>query len=109
MGFYFITWQRCFDFYGRSPRKEFWAFMLVHLIVTIGCVSIDIVFDTWLDIIYSGLSVIPTIAAIVRRLHDIGKSSHWGWVFFIPVFGPFILIYLLSQPSNALTDKVVNA
>ncbi|MDN3612577.1 DUF805 domain-containing protein [Vibrio ostreicida] len=102
MLFYFLAWKRSLDFSGHSSRKEFWVFILGHALVTIGCITADIMMDMviWFGIIYDVVSVIPMLSAIVRRLHDIGKSGYWGWVFFIPLFGPFLLIYWLVQPTN---------
>lgn len=106
MQFYFIAWKRSLDFSGRSPREEFGIFILVHTLVTIGCIAVDIAMEmtTWFDTIYSVVSFIPMLSAIVRRLHDIDKSGYWGLVFFIPVVGPFWLMYLLVQSSNTHKD-----
>lgn len=103
MRFYFLAWKRSFDFHGYSSREEFWMFMLVHTLVTIGCVLADISTSmvTWLDVSYSIFSFIPTVSATVRRLHDINKTGYWGLVFFIPIVGPFWLIYLLMQPTHS--------
>lgn len=79
--------------------------MLIHLLVTLGCISIDIALNTWFDITYSILSFIPTISAVIRRLHDIHKSGYWGLAFLVPIIGPFILLYWLLQPSNLQTNK----
>lgn len=43
-----------------------------------------------------GLSIIiPTIAAIVRRLHDIGKPGGWFFIRFVPLIGSIWLFILL--------------
>lgn len=101
MKFYFQAWRRSLDFSGRSSREEFWMFIWVHTLVTIGCIAIDIVMGmaTWFDAVYGLLSLIPMLSVIVRRLHDINKSGYWTFVFFIPVIGPFWLIYLLVQST----------
>ncbi|MCG9783756.1 DUF805 domain-containing protein [Vibrio brasiliensis] len=103
MKFYLLAWTRSFDFSGCSSRQEFWVFIMVHTLVSIGCIAIDIETNTviWLDTIYSVLSLIPTLSVTVRRLHDINKSGYWGLVFLLPAIGPFWLVYLLVQPTKA--------
>lgn len=100
MDYYLIAWKRGFDFSGRSSREAFWMFMLVHFLVTFACIAFDIAFDTWFDAIYSIISFIPMIAAMVRRLHDTDRSGGWVWIFLVPVVGPFWLVYLLIQTKS---------
>ncbi|WP_295893340.1 DUF805 domain-containing protein [uncultured Vibrio sp.] len=104
---YFLTWKRSFDFSGRSSRKEFWVFILVHVMVTIGLIAIDITMNTWLDMLYSAMSLVPTISAIIRRLHDTDKSGYWIWIFLAPIVGPFILLYLLIQAPILQSNQAV--
>lgn len=101
MKYYFHAWKNSFDFSGRTSNKEFWLFMVVHILITIGCAALDILtaIHLWFDLTYGLLSFIPMISCIARRLHDSGKSGCWGFVFFIPAVGPIALIYLLTQPS----------
>nr|WP_274519246.1 DUF805 domain-containing protein [Aeromonas salmonicida] len=44
-------------------------------------------------------------ALVVRRLHDIDRSGWWGCVFFVPVIGPFVLIYFLSQQGDSYVQS----
>jgi uncharacterized membrane protein YhaH (DUF805 family) len=103
--FYLLAWRRAFDFSGTSTRQEFWLFMLLHLLMTLSLIWLDIVMKGvgWFDALYEVASIIPMIAIIIRRLHDIGRSGWWGWVFFIPVAGPFILVCFLSR-SGTLSE-----
>ncbi|MCE0495564.1 DUF805 domain-containing protein [Vibrio salinus] len=101
MRFYFLAFKRGFDFSGCSCRREFWMFMLVNLFITFVFIAVDIVFNVEMpDMAYSIVSFIPMLAAIVRRLHDINKSGYWGFIFLLPVIGPFWLLYLLMQPTK---------
>ncbi|MGE6178117.1 DUF805 domain-containing protein [Aeromonas salmonicida] len=105
--FYLLAWRRYFDFSGFSSRKEFWMFMWVHLLVTLMYIALDVRLDdmTWLDMGYSVASAIPVVALVVRRLHDIDRSGWWGCVFFVPVIGPFVLIYFLSQQGDSYAQS----
>ncbi|WP_339355287.1 DUF805 domain-containing protein [Aeromonas popoffii] len=96
---YLLAWRRCLDFSGHSSRKEFWMFMLVHLLVTLMCIALDVGINgmSGLDVGYSVVSILPMVAIMVRRLHDIDRSGWWGWIFFVPGVGPFVLVYLLAR------------
>jgi len=106
MNYYFLAWKRSLDFSGCSSRKECWMFLLIHTLVSIGCIAADIALNmtTWFDTIYSVISFIPMLSVIIRRLHDINKPGYWVLVFFIPIIGPFWLIYLLTQTTNTFVD-----
>ena len=66
--------QKYDDFTGKSSRVEFWSFTLVNFII---CFLMMILFgdNSKLHIIYRILILIPLLAAIARRLHDVGKSG----------------------------------
>ncbi|WP_070964513.1 DUF805 domain-containing protein [Vibrio sonorensis] len=105
MKFYLYAWKRSFDFTGTAGRNEFWWFFLIHFMVSITCIAVDIALGdllpfSWIDAFYSVVSLPALLAAITRRLRDIGKSGVWGWVFLIPVIGPFWLTYMLVQPTS---------
>ena len=105
---YLESWKRAFDFSGRSRRKEFWLPFLVNIIIVTVCSVVGsisavsaIIFMIILAI-YVIAYLIPTIALIVRRFHDIGKSGWWYFIRLIPFVGPILLIIYLC------TDSVLN-
>ena len=56
----------------------------------------------FLVLLYRPIMAIPTIAVTIRRLHDVGKSGWWCflWVLPLPVIGWPYLIPLLCRPSS---------
>jgi uncharacterized membrane protein YhaH (DUF805 family) len=100
---------KCFkqytDFNSRARRSEFWWFSLINFIITIIlfiCWIIPVVkmgIDAgeiddmelvritlgspflYLYLIYYIAVLIPSIAVTVRRLHDIGRSGFWYFLF----------------------------
>ncbi|WPC76370.1 DUF805 domain-containing protein [Vibrio porteresiae] len=111
MNAYWQAWQRYGDFAGASTRKECWLFMFWHLVVSLLCIWLDIVWThgDCADIGYSLLSFIPMLAVMVRRLHDSGRSGHWLWVFLLPMIGPIWVIILLVLPAaqNNITKQML--
>jgi uncharacterized membrane protein YhaH (DUF805 family) len=97
MYYYLLAWQRYFDFTGRSSRTEFWLFFLVHCGITTLLIVSDLMLVAvgWADMIYSVITFIPMLSAMVRRLHDSDRSGWWITVFIVPLIGPCWLIYLL--------------
>ena len=66
-------------FRGRTKRSEFWLFVLAQsLILVIGLVFLG-VHDIagMLLTLYLLATLIPTLAATVRRLHDAGRGVWW--------------------------------
>ena len=60
-------------------------------------------FPTLIFMLYILATCIPTLAVIVRRLHDIGKSGWMLLVGLIPIVGTiwmFILLITDSQPGE---------
>jgi uncharacterized membrane protein YhaH (DUF805 family) len=102
MSFYLLAWQRYFDFRGHSSRPEFWIFFLVHFCITSVMIGVDVMvsYGSWGDLVYSTVSFIPMLTAMIRRLHDSGRTGWWMWVFVVPGIGPFWLVYLLTRPSG---------
>ncbi len=87
------------DFKGRSRRSEYWWVTLFNCIVggLIGVILPDIS-NLWTLVI-----LVPTLALICRRLHDVGKRGWFYLWIFLPLAGWIIvLIQLLkdSAPDN---------
>ena len=77
------------NFSGRAGRSEFWWFFLFTFVSTILVVFIP--FIGWL---YALAMLLPTLAATVRRLHDLDQSGWWAIVWFLPFVNWLLLIYL---------------
>ena len=95
-------------FSGRARRKEYWMFVLFSMIFYIVAVILDNVLGTAIEDVRFGLFyilyylavLIPTLAVIVRRLHDVGKSGWMILISFIPLIGSIWLLVLLVTDSN---------
>ncbi len=45
-------------------------------------------------------TLLPSITAATRRLHDTNRSGWWQLIVFIPVLGWIVLIVFLAQESK---------
>ena len=92
------------DFTGRARRSEYWYFMLFHVLIIVGLGIIPGLLDSGLLAIPLGIymlgSFLPSLAVMVRRLHDTNKSGFWYFISWIPYVGSLILIVLLVQDST---------
>jgi uncharacterized membrane protein YhaH (DUF805 family) len=87
-GSYSSVLKKYAEFSGRLSRKGYWYFVLANFLVATaislveyiirGMPSYSSYYETTLVLpsIYSLAILVPSLAAMVRRLHDIGKS---GW------------------------------
>lgn len=107
-------------FNGRARRKEYWYFFLFNNII-IPILFLGIFFlifslmhfnndsNSMLNkiavITYFGMqiyfiaTIIPNLAVVVRRLHDINVSGLWCLLYLIP-FGVFIIFIMTCIPSH---------
>jgi uncharacterized membrane protein YhaH (DUF805 family) len=109
-------------FKGRASREEFWNFMLFWVIFYVFVVSIDkmlggnyinfkdLPFSNYiplaklfdevglLTLMYRPLTLLPSLAAISRRLHDINRSGWWCLICFTPLV--IILIVFLCKKGD---------
>ena len=77
---YLSIFKNYFDFKGRIRRREFWWAFLFWWVVYFVALVIDFMIwesPNWCGAIVSLGTLIPLIAAHVRRLHDTNKSGWW--------------------------------
>lgn len=86
------------NFEDRAQRSEYWWFVLALFIANIIAAILDGVtgIPIFTLIVTLGL-LIPSIAAGVRRLHDLDKSGWWLLISLVPIVGFFLLLYWFVQ------------
>ena len=103
MNWYLHVLKNYTTFSGRARRKEYWFFVLFHVLVIM---VLDIL-DTLLGLrvvetpeasvgVLSSLyllgTLLPSIAVAMRRLHDTERSGWWLLLSLIPLVGPLVLL-----------------
>lgn len=105
----FGYWLKCISqnyasFSGRARRSEYWGFALFNtlglfalsiLSVLIGDSPTGILYSLWVLVF-----LIPNIAVLVRRLHDVGKSGWYTLMIFIPLIGSILLLIWTCTDSE---------
>ncbi len=90
------------DFNGRARRSEYWYWYLavVGVYVVLFVLSQVSGLLTALLFLFALAVIIPTLAAGVRRLHDIGKPGVYILFGLIPLVGAILLIVWFAQDSQ---------
>ncbi|KHK92592.1 DUF805 domain-containing protein [Novosphingobium malaysiense] len=126
------------DFTGRSRRREFWSFALLHLVITSVLVSLAIStgfsyrvllqraeFGGSLGVaaiaffgilaMYALAVLVPTVAVNVRRLHDRDLSGWWclgfvvlGAVPLLGWIGNVAYLVLMAMPGTEGANRYGN-
>ena len=119
---------KCFkeyaNFKGRASRAELWYFLLFWSIFYVIIILIDrqigynfislkdLPLNEYLPIgkfysdigilvfFYRPFTIIPSIAVVIRRLHDMNMSGKWTLLFLIPPIGILLLLYLIKSGDN---------
>lgn len=103
MKWYLNALKKYAEFSGRARRKEYWMFTLFHIIFAFVAIGLDVLIGIGtggmgigvITIIYFLALIIPSLALVVRRLHDTGKSGWMYFVSFIPFIGGLWLLILM--------------
>jgi len=81
------------EFSGRARRQEYWMFVLLYVISSIVAGLIDIFLGTEAVTIILGLALlIPSVAVLIRRLHDLDRTGWWALFMFLPILGTLLLL-----------------
>lgn len=96
-------WNNYANFNGRARRSEYWFVVLLNLII--GLVNIIPYVGEGLYGLYSLAIIVPTLALIVRRLHDLGKEWYNIFFFLIPIAGSIIILVWMCTDSQIGANK----
>jgi uncharacterized membrane protein YhaH (DUF805 family) len=98
MKYYLKVLQNYATFTGRASRSEYWFFVLFNLIfsIIINVIGVSIGMEI-LGTIYSLVLLVPSIAVVVRRMHDTGKS---GWYCLIPIYNLILALTAGDSGEN---------
>lgn len=101
--------QKFATFSGRTRREEYWLFYLDCLIVSsaLSSLSLSLVHNIVANVIVTTISVawtlfvlIPSLAVLVRRLHDTNRSGWWLLLFLLPIIGGIVLFVFTVLPGT---------
>ena len=102
-------------FRGRATRSEYWWFVLFMALAGIAAIVVDMLIFGYnpanpesfgvVNLLVSLALVLPSLAALVRRLHDVDRSGWWYFIVFIPIIGFIVLIVFLVKRGTPGTNR----
>lgn len=107
MEWYLKVLKNYVGFQGRARRKEYWMFILFHVIIYVGLAILEQILGITgvLSGLYSLAIILPSLAVGARRLHDTGRSGWWLLISLIPLIGSIILLVFNCQDSEQNDNK----
>lgn len=115
MDLMFAPLRKYAQFSGRARRKEYWLFWLL-------LIMIELVFFTLISlaggndstgqfspaamgvalifVIIFVAMIVPSLAVMARRLHDINHSAWWMLIAFVPGLGALVLFVFSVLPGT---------
>jgi len=113
---YKMPLQKFATFKGRASRKEYWVFYVFNFLISWGLIIFDIIMingaglpdfrvGTFIYVIFLLALFIPSLAVLIRRLHDTGRSAAWLFIVFIPIVGAIALVIFLVQRGDTGTNQ----
>lgn len=103
------------NFTGRARRKEFWAFHLWFYAVLVALFGFGILLNLAISgfddgprtsigyipaLLFVLVAILPSIALVVRRLHDIGLTGWLALLCYTPAFGAVAILIFGLLPSQ---------
>jgi uncharacterized membrane protein YhaH (DUF805 family) len=94
-------------FKGRARRREYWIFELMNSAITLALFGLAVMlgkaghqYFLSLPFLYIAATMIPSLASLIRRLHDTNRSGWWFFISMVPLVGPLILFAMTVTDSN---------
>jgi len=111
MNWYLVAFNKYDDFSGRARRKEFFNFIGLNILISIGLAILDSVLglklirSEFIDygplyLIFQILIFLPTTSCAVRRIHDTGRSGWFYLLALIPIVGTIRLLIIFFEDSE---------
>ena len=108
MNWYLEVLKKYTVFTGRARRKEYWFFVLFNVLIIVLLVMVDGLLGTFNEEagvglfsgLYSWAVLIPGIAVLVRRLHDIDRTGWWALIGLVPFVGGIVLLVMAALDST---------
>jgi len=100
------------DFKGRASRSEYWYFVLALGLIAILIAFLEIstgMIDSIdsqgpLSIIFSAITILPSLSVAARRLHDRGHSG-WNQLWILTIIGIIPILIMLMLPAKEDENK----
>lgn len=105
MEWYLKVLKNYTGFTGRARRKEYWMFLVINMAISLVLQIVLGMISPELMLIVVGLYtlgiILPSIAVVIRRLHDINKSGWWMFISMVPLIGGIWFLVLMAKEGDS--------
>ncbi len=91
-------WKKYADFRGRARRRDYWLFTVVNGIA--GLALGHVLHLPSAEAAFLVINLFPTLAVMVRRLHDTGHSAWCLLWYLFPLVGAIVMLVHLYADSD---------
>lgn len=111
-------WANYRNFKGRARRSEYWYIQLFLVVTNLAAAAIDLaLMDGDVDrfianggggivgLIWILATIVPALAALVRRLHDTNRSGWWALIGFVPFVGTIVILVFTVSDSDQSKNR----
>ena len=107
MNWYLQGLRKYAVFSGRARRREYWMFELINTLIALALFVLAVFlgkagFEYFisLPVIYILATTIPSLAKLIRRLHDTNHRGWWVLISAAPFVGPIILLFFTVKEGD---------
>lgn len=111
-------WSNYTNFKARARRSEYWFIQLFLIATNIAVAVVDLALMNGdverfianggggiVGLIWILTTIVPALAALIRRLHDTNRSGWWALIGLVPVAGAIVLLVFTVEDSNKGVNK----
>ena len=105
-------WSNYTNFSGRARRSEYWFIQLFLLLTNLAAAAIDLALMNGdvdrlianggggiVGLIWIVATIVPALAALIRRLHDTSRSGWWALMVLVPIAGAIVILVFTVEDS----------
>ena len=106
------VFRKYVTFSGRAQRSEFWWFTLFTFVVSVilGLITAAVQPLSILEFIFFLAVLLPSLAVMVRRLHDTGRRAWWLMIYpaiiLVWVIGFIVVIVAVVSDAERVRDRL---
>ncbi|MBR0366522.1 MAG: DUF805 domain-containing protein [Clostridia bacterium] len=101
------------DFGGRSSRREFWGFLITNSVLWGVIIYLLRRFPDGVEnnvmiavaVMYFALTIVPSVAIIFRRWHDLGRTGAWVLLNLVPGIGTIVTLCFFLCKGDGFNNR----
>lgn len=101
------------DFGGRASRREFWGFLITNSVLWGVIIYFLRRFPDGVEnnvmiavaVMYFALTIVPSVAIVFRRWHDLGRTGAWTLLNLVPGIGSIVTLCFFLSKGDGFNNR----